>query len=149
MLDAIWELVRGYAENSADPMFAETIYIHPQNGQEYPMFVMNRDGRKSTGSILSRLNIRMQMGRKFEIRGQGDLLNEHNLINIQNLANSKLNWALSPNYKIVVWQPVDLPDYDKQNSSCLHRQVSPYVNLQDSTYFKHPRFRVFKRTGSR
>lgn len=25
-------------------MFMETTYIHPQNGQEYPMFVMNRDG---------------------------------------------------------------------------------------------------------
>lgn len=25
-------------------MFEETTYIHPQNGQEYPMFVMNRDG---------------------------------------------------------------------------------------------------------
>lgn len=38
----------GYAEKSADPseakMFHETTYIHPQNGQEYPMFLMNRDG---------------------------------------------------------------------------------------------------------
>lgn len=38
----------GYAQNCADPseaeMFCETTYIHPQNGQEYPMFLMNRDG---------------------------------------------------------------------------------------------------------
>lgn len=38
----------GYAQNCADPseaeMFYETTYIHPQNGQEYPMFLMNRDG---------------------------------------------------------------------------------------------------------
>lgn len=44
VLDTIRELVKGCAENSADPMFEETKYIHPQNGQEYPMFVMNRDG---------------------------------------------------------------------------------------------------------
>ena len=38
----------GYAQNCADPsaseMFYETTYIHPQNGQEYPMFLINRDG---------------------------------------------------------------------------------------------------------
>lgn len=44
VLDAIRELVKGCAENSADPMFEETTYVHPQNGQEYPMFIMNRDG---------------------------------------------------------------------------------------------------------
>lgn len=39
---------KGYAENSADPsdakMFMETTYIHPQNKQEYPIVLMNRDG---------------------------------------------------------------------------------------------------------
>ena len=44
VLDSIRELVKGCAENSADPMFEETTYIHPQNGQTYPMFIMNRDG---------------------------------------------------------------------------------------------------------
>lgn len=44
VLDAIRELVKGCAENSADSMFEETTYVHPQNGQEYPMFIMNRDG---------------------------------------------------------------------------------------------------------
>ena len=38
----------GYAKNLADPseakMFCETKYIHEQNGQEYPMFLINRDG---------------------------------------------------------------------------------------------------------
>jgi Rha family phage regulatory protein len=38
----------GYAQNCADPseakMFCETTYIHEQNGQEYPMFLINRDG---------------------------------------------------------------------------------------------------------
>ena len=47
VLDAI-RVEMGYAEKSADPseakMFHETTYIHPQNGQEYPMFLMNRDG---------------------------------------------------------------------------------------------------------
>jgi len=37
-----------YAENSADPieksMFIETTYVNEQNGQEYPMYLMNRDG---------------------------------------------------------------------------------------------------------
>lgn len=44
VLDAVRELIKGCAENSASPMFAETTYIHEQNKQEYPMFVMNRDG---------------------------------------------------------------------------------------------------------
>lgn len=44
VLDSIRELIKGCAENSATPMFEETTYIHPQNGQEYPMFIMNRDG---------------------------------------------------------------------------------------------------------
>ncbi len=44
VLDAIRDLVKGSAEFSAHPMFEETTYIHPQNGQTYPMFVMNRDG---------------------------------------------------------------------------------------------------------
>lgn len=44
VLDSIRDLIKGCAENSADPMFEETTYIHPQNGQTYPMFVMNRDG---------------------------------------------------------------------------------------------------------
>lgn len=44
VLESIRELVRGCAEKSADPMFAESTYINTQNGQEYPMFIMNRDG---------------------------------------------------------------------------------------------------------
>lgn len=44
VLESVRELIKGCAENSADPMFAETTYINEQNGQEYPMFVMNRDG---------------------------------------------------------------------------------------------------------
>ena len=36
---------KGYAEKSADPqMFFETTYKHPQNGQEYTEYLMNRDG---------------------------------------------------------------------------------------------------------
>lgn len=44
VLDAIRELIKGCAENSADPLFAETIYENQQNGQTYPLFIMNRDG---------------------------------------------------------------------------------------------------------
>ena len=44
VLDAIRELIKGCAENSADPMFEETTYINEQNKQAYPMFLMNRDG---------------------------------------------------------------------------------------------------------
>ena len=44
VLDAIRELIKGFAENSADPMFEETTYINEQNKQAYPMFLMNRDG---------------------------------------------------------------------------------------------------------
>lgn len=43
VLDSIDELVRGVAEKSAD-LFYETTYIHPQNNQEYRMYVMTRDG---------------------------------------------------------------------------------------------------------
>lgn len=43
VLDSIKDIL-GVAENSADPMFLETTYIHEQNKQEYPEYLMNRDG---------------------------------------------------------------------------------------------------------
>ena len=44
VLDSIRKLVEGCAEISADPMFEETTYVNEQNGQAYPMYLMNRDG---------------------------------------------------------------------------------------------------------
>lgn len=44
VLDSIRKLIGGCAEISADPMFEETAYVNEQNGQVYPMFLMNRDG---------------------------------------------------------------------------------------------------------
>lgn len=44
VLQAIRDII-GSAENSAYPqMFVESTYYNQQNGQNYPMFVMNRDG---------------------------------------------------------------------------------------------------------
>lgn len=43
VLDSIKDIL-GVAENSADPMFQETTYTHEQNKQEYPEYLMNRDG---------------------------------------------------------------------------------------------------------
>ena len=34
----------GCAQNGGDPMFIKSSYIHPQNKQIYPMYIMNRDG---------------------------------------------------------------------------------------------------------
>lgn len=44
VLDSIRKLIEGCAEISADPMFEEAAYVNEQNGQVYPMFLMNRDG---------------------------------------------------------------------------------------------------------
>ncbi len=44
VLDSIRKLVEGCAEISADPMFEETTYVNEQNGQSYPMYLINRDG---------------------------------------------------------------------------------------------------------
>ena len=44
VLDSIRKLIEGCAEISADPMFKETTYVNEQNGQAYPMYLMNRDG---------------------------------------------------------------------------------------------------------
>lgn len=44
VLESIRSIIKGCAEISADPMFEETTYLNEQNGQTYPMFVMNRDG---------------------------------------------------------------------------------------------------------
>lgn len=44
VLDSIRKLIEECAEISADPMFEETTYVNEQNGQVYPMFLMNRDG---------------------------------------------------------------------------------------------------------
>ena len=38
------EIVMGLPKIGDTPMFFKTTYIHPQNGQEYPMYLMNRDG---------------------------------------------------------------------------------------------------------
>lgn len=35
---------KGCAQNGGDPLFIKTTYIHPQNGQRYPKYIMNRDG---------------------------------------------------------------------------------------------------------
>lgn len=46
VLDAIRKLITGSAQNSAYPqnMFREEFYTNEQNGQQYPMYLMNRDG---------------------------------------------------------------------------------------------------------
>lgn len=44
VLRDIRNLIEGMSKIGDTPMFVETTYIHPQNGQAYPMFVMNRDG---------------------------------------------------------------------------------------------------------
>lgn len=45
VLKAIRNLTEGCAQNCADlKMFDETTYVNEQNGQSYPMFLMNRDG---------------------------------------------------------------------------------------------------------
>ena len=44
VLFSIRELIKGLAQNLADLMFVESTYTNQQNGQDYPMFVMNRDG---------------------------------------------------------------------------------------------------------
>ena len=47
VLDSIREIINqagGMPKIGQTPMFAETTYINDQNGQAYPMFLMNRDG---------------------------------------------------------------------------------------------------------
>lgn len=34
----------GSPQNGGHPMFTKTYYIHPQNNQKYPKYIMNRDG---------------------------------------------------------------------------------------------------------
>ena len=36
--------LQGYIQNWIHPLFAETTYTNEQNGQSYPMYIMNRDG---------------------------------------------------------------------------------------------------------
>lgn len=44
VLRDIRNLMEGMSKIGETPMFVETTYINGQNGQEYPMFIMNRDG---------------------------------------------------------------------------------------------------------
>lgn len=44
VLRDIRNIIEGMSNLGETPMFVETTYIHEQNGQEYPMYVMNRDG---------------------------------------------------------------------------------------------------------
>ena len=40
----IEELLRGLPKIGDTPMFIKSTYVHPQNGQSYPMYYMTRDG---------------------------------------------------------------------------------------------------------
>ena len=40
----IEDIMRGLPKNGDTPMFYKTEYVHEQNGQSYPMHLMNRDG---------------------------------------------------------------------------------------------------------
>ena len=40
----IEDIIRGLPKNGDTPMFYKTEYVHEQNGQKYPMYLMNRDG---------------------------------------------------------------------------------------------------------
>lgn len=40
----IEDIMRGLPKNGDTPMFYKTEYVHEQNGQNYPMYLMNRDG---------------------------------------------------------------------------------------------------------
>lgn len=44
VLRDIRSLMEGVSKIGDTPMFVESSYIHVQNGQEYPLFIMNRDG---------------------------------------------------------------------------------------------------------
>lgn len=44
VLKAIRNLLEGMRKSSQTPMFHETTYVNEQNGQSYPMYLMNRDG---------------------------------------------------------------------------------------------------------
>lgn len=44
VLRDIEALQEGVLNFEQTPMFLKTTYVHPQNGQEYPMYLMNRDG---------------------------------------------------------------------------------------------------------
>lgn len=35
---------KGCAQNGGDPLFIKSSYVHPQNKQTYPFYIMNRDG---------------------------------------------------------------------------------------------------------
>lgn len=40
----IRSIIGGMLRIEHTQLFVESVYVHPQNGQEYPMFIMNRDG---------------------------------------------------------------------------------------------------------
>lgn len=40
----IAEIVKSFPKNGDTPLFFKTEYVHPQNHQKYPMYLMNRDG---------------------------------------------------------------------------------------------------------
>ena len=44
VLDAIRNLEKGMPKIGQTPMFYETTYVNEQNGQTYPMYLMNREG---------------------------------------------------------------------------------------------------------
>lgn len=50
ILRDIRNLIGGMSEIGETPMFVETIYINEQNGQEYPLFIMDRENLNTGNS---------------------------------------------------------------------------------------------------
>lgn len=44
VIRAIENLIEGLPKNGDTPLFVKTWYKHPQNGERYPKYLMNRDG---------------------------------------------------------------------------------------------------------
>lgn len=64
----IEDIMRGLPKNGDTPMFYKTEYTHEQNGQTYPMYLMNRDGKDPKRSDYNLPTQRsMEMG-LFEIK---------------------------------------------------------------------------------
>ena len=67
VLDAIRELIKGCAENSADPMFEETTYINEQNKQAYHNISINSYKEKKSQSNLDIAEKHGFLGKMFDI----------------------------------------------------------------------------------
>ena len=112
-------ILGGIPKSEQTPMFDKTTYIHPQNGQEYPMYLMNRDG-----FTLLAMGYTGRKAMKFKL----EYINSFN--NMQHLLSSD-DYIIARSQKILNQRLIEAHDKIKHLER-LNEEQAPKVTFADA-----------------